>query len=70
MTAERNAAVIGQEFDVVVDLVEDGTPVGRPIVRRPRSTGVILLDRGRPGEWLRARITAPYGSELAGEVVG
>jgi hypothetical protein len=30
---------------------------------------VVLLDAGSPGEWLRARITASYGSELAGEVV-
>ncbi len=70
VTAERNAAVIGQEFEVVVDLVEDGTAVGRSYREAPEIDGVILLDRGRPGEWLRARITASYGSELAGEVVG
>ena len=70
VTAERNAAVIGQEFDVVVDLVEDGTPIGRSYREAPEIDGVILLDRGRSGEWLRARITASYGSELAGEVVG
>src|SRR3990172_7926678 len=70
LTAKRNAAVVGTELDVVIDLVEDGTPVARSYREAPEIDGVILLDRGRPGEWLRARITGSYGSELAGEVVG
>jgi ribosomal protein S12 methylthiotransferase RimO len=69
VTARRNAAVVGEEFEVVVDLVEDGTPVARSYREAPEIDGVLLLDAGSPGEWLRARITASYGSELAGEVV-
>ena len=58
------------QFTVVVDTVEDGRPVARSYREAPEIDGVIVLDRGRPGKWLRARVTASYGNELAGEVVG
>jgi tRNA A37 methylthiotransferase MiaB len=70
ITAERNAAVVGREADVLVDLVEDGVPVARSYREAPEIDGVVLLDRGRPGDWLRARITASYGSETTAEVIG
>ena len=34
------------------------------------SSGVILLDRGRPGEWLTAEISGGYGTDLSATVVG
>jgi len=70
ITAAQNAAAVGQEFEVVVDTVEEGRPVARSVREAPEIDGVILLDRGRPGEWLRARITDSYESDLIGEVVG
>ncbi|HSM01541.1 MAG TPA: 30S ribosomal protein S12 methylthiotransferase RimO [Acidimicrobiia bacterium] len=69
ITARRNAAQVDRVLDVVVDQVEDGTPVARSYREAPEIDGVILLDRGAPGEWLRARVTASYGSDLAAEVV-
>ncbi|HEX5630368.1 MAG TPA: 30S ribosomal protein S12 methylthiotransferase RimO, partial [Acidimicrobiia bacterium] len=70
ITATANAAAVGEEFTVVIDTVEDGRPVARSHREAPEIDGVIVLDRGQPGDWVRARITASYGNELAGEVVG
>jgi ribosomal protein S12 methylthiotransferase len=70
ITAEMTADRIGTEVQVVVDMVEEGTPVARSHREAPEIDGVILLDRGEPGEWLTARITGAYGQELVGEVVG
>ncbi|OFW63325.1 MAG: ribosomal protein S12 methylthiotransferase RimO [Actinobacteria bacterium RBG_16_67_15] len=64
MTAQQNARQVGRVLDVVVDLVEEGIPVARSYREAPEIDGVIVLDRGRPGEWLRAEVTASYGSEL------
>jgi ribosomal protein S12 methylthiotransferase RimO len=69
ISAHRSASVVGTEVAVVVDQVEDGVPVGRSYREAPEIDGVILLDRGEPGEWLRARITGSYGAETTGEVV-
>lgn len=69
ITAERNAAQVGRVAEVLVDLVEDGTPVGRSHREAPEIDGMILLDRGRAGEWLQARITGSYGSDTVAEVL-
>ncbi|MEX0825272.1 MAG: 30S ribosomal protein S12 methylthiotransferase RimO [Acidimicrobiia bacterium] len=69
ITARLGAEQIGRVLDVVVDQVEDGTPVARSYREAPEIDGVVLLDRGSPGEWLRARVTATYGSDLMAEVV-
>ncbi len=69
VTAARSAAQVGRVLDMVVDLVEDGAPVGRSYREAPEIDGVIVLDRGEPGEWLRARITASFGSDLEAVVV-
>jgi tRNA A37 methylthiotransferase MiaB len=69
VTAERSAETIGGTVEVLVDLVEDGVAVGRSHREAPEIDGVVLLDRGSPGEWLRARITAAYGSDTAAEVI-
>jgi len=69
ITAIRSAAQVGRDLDVVVDQVEDGAPVGRSYREAPEIDGVILLDRGTPGEWVRARVTASLGSDLEAVVV-
>ena len=70
LVAERSAERVGTEVEVLVDQVEDGTPVGRSFRAAPEIDGVVLLDRGEPGDWVRARITGSYGSDTIGEVVG
>ena len=69
ITAERNAEQVGLVVEVLVDREEDGLPVGRSHREAPEIDGVVLLDRGRPGDWLRARVTGVYGSDTVGEVV-
>jgi len=69
ITATRNASQIGTTVDVLVDQVEDGQPVGRSYRQAPEIDGVILLDGGRPGEWLRAEVTGGYGTDLVARVL-
>jgi ribosomal protein S12 methylthiotransferase len=69
VTAARSAEQVGRVLEVVVDQVEDGSPVGRSYREAPEIDGVILLDRGAPGEWVRARVTASLGSDLEAVVV-
>lgn len=69
ITIERNAAMVGETLRVVVDMVEDGTPVARSYREAPEIDGVVLLDKGEPGDWLDVSITGAYGHELVAEVV-
>jgi ribosomal protein S12 methylthiotransferase RimO len=69
MTEQANAAQVGRVLDVLIDQVEDGVPVGRTYREAPDIDGMVTLDQGRPGEWVRARITATYGVDLAAEVM-
>jgi len=57
-------------LEVLVDQVEDGQAVGRSYREAPEIDGVILLDAGRPGDWVTAEITGAYGTDLAGRVQG
>ena len=70
ITASRSAEQVGRVLELVVDQVEDGTPVARSYREAPEIDGVVLLDHGVPGQWLQARIRAAYGSDLTAEVVG
>ena len=70
ITTSRNLGQAGRVVPVVVDQVEDGTPVARSYREAPEIDGVILLDQGAPGEWLQVRITGGYGTDLIAEVVG
>ncbi|MGI9529755.1 MAG: 30S ribosomal protein S12 methylthiotransferase RimO [Acidimicrobiia bacterium] len=69
ITAQRNAAAAGRVLSVLVDQVEDGQPVGRSYREAPEIDGMILLDRGRAGEWVDARIDGGYGNDLSATVV-
>jgi len=69
ITAERNAEQVGRVAEVLVDRVEDGRPVGRSHREAPEIDGVVLLDAGRPGDWLSARVTGVYGSDTVAEVL-
>ena len=69
ITAERNAARIGSEVEVVIDQVEEGAPVARSYREAPEIDGMILLDSGRAGEWKTARITGSYGADTVAEVI-
>lgn len=69
ITDERNRFQIGRRTTVLVDQIEDGTPVARSFRHAPEIDGVITLDAGRPGEWRQVEITAAFGSDLEAEVV-
>ena len=69
ITEQANRAQVGRTFDVLIDQVEDGIPVGRTYREAPEIDGMVTLDRGQPGDWVRATITAGYGIDLAAEVV-
>ena len=69
ITTERSAARVGAEVEVVVDLVEDGVPVGRSYREAPEIDGMIVLDRGGAGDWVTARIRGSYGSDTVAEVI-
>ncbi|HSJ34585.1 MAG TPA: 30S ribosomal protein S12 methylthiotransferase RimO [Acidimicrobiia bacterium] len=69
ITDEQNRLQIGRRTTVLVDQIEDGTPVARSFRHAPEIDGVITLDAGRPGEWREVEITAAFGSDLEADVV-
>ena len=66
---EQAAARVGQTLEVLVEGVEDGITVGRWRGQAPEVDGVVLLDRGEPGQIVSARIVDSLGYDLEGEVV-
>ena len=70
ITTARSIDQIGRTLTVVVDQVEDGRPVARSYREAPEIDGVILLDRGEPGEWLNVEVTGGYGTDLDAVVRG
>jgi ribosomal protein S12 methylthiotransferase len=69
ITTARNGSVVGRTLRILVDQVEDAQPVGRSYREAPEIDGLILLDRGEPGEWLTATIVGAYGTDLSAMVV-
>ena len=69
ITQARNAAQVGTTVEVVIDQVEEGQAVGRSYRQAPEIDGVILLDRGAPGDWLTAEIRGAFGTDLEAQVV-
>ncbi len=69
VSAAASAATVGSTLSILVDQVEDGQAVGRSYREAPEIDGVILLDRGAPGEWVDARIVGTYGTDTTAEVI-
>ncbi len=69
VTARRNAARVGRVEEVLIDQIEDGVPVGRTHRHAPEIDGVVTVDEGEAGTWVRARIVGAYGTEMTAEVV-
>ena len=69
ITVEKNAATVGTTVRILVDQVEDGQAVGRSYREAPEIDGVILLDKGMPGEWVNATIVGAYGTDTTATVV-
>jgi len=69
ITFEKNAATVGSTVRVLVDQVEDGQAVGRSYREAPEIDGVILLDKGEPGEWVNATIIGAYATDTTATVV-
>jgi len=69
LTTAANLRQIGESVDVLVDQVEDGTPVGRSYREAPDIDGMIVLDSGKPGDWLTAEIVGSYGTDLSAVVL-
>jgi ribosomal protein S12 methylthiotransferase len=69
VTAAANAAWLGLEGEVLVDQVEDGVPIARSYRHAPEIDGVVRLDVGKPGEWLRVEYVGAYGPDMEGTVL-
>ena len=70
ITHANNAAQVGKTVEVLIDQVEEGQAVGRSYRQAPEIDGVILLDRGNPGDWVRAEIQGAFGTDLEAKVIG
>jgi len=70
ITTGQTIAQVGRTLEVVVDQIEDGQTVARSYREAPEIDGVVLLDRGEPGDWLNATVTGGYGTDLTATVVG
>jgi tRNA A37 methylthiotransferase MiaB len=68
ITHRKNAAQVGGVAEVLVDQVEDGRAVGRSYRQAPEIDGVVLLDRGEPGDWVQAEFVGAYGTDLEAQV--
>lgn len=70
ITTSLTMTQVGRTLCVVVDQVEDGQPVARSYREAPEIDGVVLLDRGEPGEWLNVEVTGGYGTDVNATVIG
>lgn len=64
ITMEKNAGLIGASDTVLIDQVEDGTPVGRSHRQAPEIDGVVRIDAGSPGDWVAVQYTGAYGLDM------
>ena len=64
MTEARNSEWMGRTDTVLIDQVEDGVPVGRSHRQAPEIDGVIRLDRGEVGQWVRAEYVGVFGPDM------
>ena len=69
ITHAKSAAQIGKVQEILIDQVEDGQAVGRSYRQAPEIDGLILLDSGAPGDWVRAEIKGAYGTDLEATVL-
>jgi ribosomal protein S12 methylthiotransferase len=67
---EKAAQRVGTVLEVLVEGVDEdeGVVVGRWRGQAPEIDGLVMLDRGKPGEIVRARIVDSLGYDLEGEV--
>jgi MiaB/RimO family radical SAM methylthiotransferase len=70
ITSQANLETVGLRTTVLVDQVEEGKPVGRTYREAPEIDGVVVVDRGAIGDWVEVEITAAYGADRMGAVVG
>jgi ribosomal protein S12 methylthiotransferase len=64
VTTTHNEAWLGRADEILVDQVEDDVPVGRSYRHAPEIDGVVRVDRGRPGEWVKVEYTGVYGPDM------
>jgi len=69
VTRSRNEAWMGQVVEVLVDQVEDDIPIGRSYRHAPEIDGVVRLNGGEPGEWLKVEYTGVYGPDMEATVL-
>ena len=68
---DKAASRVDQVLEVLVEGIDedDGVVVGRWRGQAPEIDGLVLLDRGEPGQLVRARIVDSLGYDLEGEVI-
>ena len=66
MTETRNSEWVGRNDLVLVDQVEDGVPVGRSHRQAPEIDGVVRLDQGTVGEWVKVEYVGVFGPDMEG----
>ena len=69
MTETRNSEWLGRVDLVLVDQVEDEVPVGRSHRQAPEIDGVVRLDRGEVGQWVKAEYVGVFGPDMEAVVV-
>jgi ribosomal protein S12 methylthiotransferase len=71
ISVERAATHVGEVLEVLVHGFdpEENAIVGRWRGQAPEIDGLVLLDRGEPGEFVAARIVDSIGYDLEGEVL-
>ncbi|MEI7814316.1 MAG: 30S ribosomal protein S12 methylthiotransferase RimO [Coriobacteriia bacterium] len=71
ISVERATGLVGQVLEVLVSGIDpdEGVVVGRWRGQAPEIDGLVLLDRGEPGQIVSARIVDSIGYDLEGEVL-